>query len=48
MYFALLGNHKELSLKELEYAHPQHFQSTKNPQFVLFSDCDEKKLTHLA
>ncbi len=48
MYFALLGKHKELSLKELEYAKVENLQFSENPQIVLFDAVDEKKLEQLA
>ncbi|PZM87097.1 MAG: hypothetical protein DLD55_03100 [candidate division SR1 bacterium] len=48
MYFAILGKHKELSLKELEYAQPTKLQPAANQQMVLFETCDEGKLAQLA
>lgn len=48
MYFAILGKNRELSLKELVFAHASNLRPAQNQKIVLFDNADEWKLSQLA
>lgn len=41
MYFAILGKNRELSLKELVFAHASNLRPAQNQKIVLFDNADE-------